>query len=417
MEAQLILKGKARPDGTHTIYLYARVSKQSVRISTKIHIQKKAWHPDKRRIKGRSDQAKRQNSLLTNILAKANQIITQYALWNKPLTPDTFKEEMAGKKLREDFLLYYERSVVSNYERGLIKEVTKKIELRVLGKIRKWRGAPTLPWLFSSINRASLEDFDRWHANHLKEKGHVGHSARRRAFTYIRKYLHLAKNEGYEFQWPFHGVKLPKTKPTPRSLSPDELKSLVSFQANPNLIYERMLERAKRIEMTPEKVPQYANPEAVRRVQRTARWFLFSCFTGVRYSDMLRLSHSNLFGEYLVFTPMKTETTSGKEVRLKLLPSVRKYIQTQKGFFFPYLTSNQKYNKALKHLGELFGAAHPLTAHQGRHTFVSVGLSIGIPAHHIKEMIGVTSIQALIPYLSTSQARLDKDVTLFVPLT
>ena len=74
----------------------------------------------------------------------------------------------------------------------------------------------------------------------------------------------------------------------------------------------------------------------------------------------------------------------------RLLPPAVEVLQ-RNSFRLPQL-SNQKYNVALKNLGDAAGIRKRLTSHMARHTFATWALHHGVPIEIVSRMLGHTDI-------------------------
>jgi len=411
---------KSKIHNGHKIYLYVCMEGKNVYIASKIYIVDGLEEWDKRyqRIRGiyeDNEEVFRKNALLKDFVGRANRIIGEHIFNREYLSPSRFKELMKNPK-GMDFLGFYEDKMNQNYKRGLIAKGTLEGEKRTLNKLRIWRKKcySSHTWYFADIDRASIDSFDAWHTRGLREKGFKGDRERRKAVKFIKKYLNLAKVEKHNFEWPFEGFKLPKYTSTTVFLEEHEVKALYHLYSDENLIWDKMLERAKYIGMPEHNIDQYVNWEGVHKTQRVLRWFLFQCFTGVRYSDLVALSWKNVERKHLRFIPQKTSASSGKQVRMLLTPIMKNLLgkrpKVKGNLIFPDVLSNQKYNAYLKTIAELAGIDKRITTHVGRHTFVCMSASRGISMKNIKDLIGVTSIKVLENYIHLSQRSIDKDM-------
>lgn len=102
-------------------------------------------------------------------------------------------------------------------------------------------------------------------------------------------------------------------------------------------------------------------PEHLDRIRNT---FLFAFYTGLRHSDLFRLSKSNIVeykGNTLIsFVPQKTDSfysKSRKKIEIVLIPEAVEIIEKYKETYYKALPviSNQKMNEALKIIGEKAG--------------------------------------------------------------
>jgi integrase len=138
--------------------------------------------------------------------------------------------------------------------------------------------------------------------------------------------------------------------------------------------------------------------------------FCFCCFTGLRYSDVLNLKRSNIKGDTIEFTSIKTAES--------LIIDLNTYSQAilDKYKNFPFkddkclpVISNQKMNEYLKELGQAAKFKSPetivyykgaeriedtfqkwqlMTTHMGRRTFVTNALFLNIPSEVIQQWTG-----------------------------
>lgn len=107
------------------------------------------------------------------------------------------------------------------------------------------------------------------------------------------------------------------------------------------------------------------------------RWmFLFVCYTGLRISDFMRLTPSLMEDDVLVIRPKKTEHSSSAEVHLpiKMLFDGKPYkIWARFNFDFPCHAKGfeLRFNICLKQIAMLAGISKKMSAHVGRHTFLT----------------------------------------------
>ena len=141
--------------------------------------------------------------------------------------------------------------------------------------------------------------------------------------------------------------------------------------------------------LTIEQVEQIESLDLGGFLGKTKDLFLFQCYTGLAFSDMLKFRLSNYSqdkdGNYLIKDKRtKTDTTYIFLLSEKALAIVMKY----KGKI-PTI-SNQKYNQHLKVLGQMIGVP-TLHSHMGRSTFASTCLNQGMAIDVLKHALGHTS--------------------------
>lgn len=146
---------------------------------------------------------------------------------------------------------------------------------------------------------------------------------------------------------------------------------------------------------------EYLTIDEVKRLQNvvcvnndTLRAFMFSCFTGLRLSDIRALQWSDIVstdtGKEIVITMKKT-----KEVVYVPLSSVAaSWLPTRKGndrvFRLPYKSS---INRRLKKWTDSVGITKNISFHTARHTFATLCLTSGADLYTTSKLLGHTNIK------------------------
>ncbi len=123
--------------------------------------------------------------------------------------------------------------------------------------------------------------------------------------------------------------------------------------------------------------------------EQTKRAFLFTCFTGLRYSDVAKLTFDEIQEEYIVFRQKKTE----EHERIKLSENALEIINQQKpahpieGKIFDL----QFHNSTILHMKKWVkkaGINKNITWHVGRHTFATLALTYDIDIYTVSKLLG-----------------------------
>lgn len=142
--------------------------------------------------------------------------------------------------------------------------------------------------------------------------------------------------------------------------------------------------------------------------------FLFSCYTGLAYSDAARLTQDYITSEngelWIKIRRMKTD----KETVIMLLPQalaiIRKYNGVKKGRLLPYIT-NQRMNSYLKLVADICEIKKELTTHVARHTFATtVTLMNGVSLEVVQKMLGHSSIRTTEIYAKLVNKRIQTEM-------
>lgn len=155
------------------------------------------------------------------------------------------------------------------------------------------------------------------------------------------------------------------------------------------------------------------------RLDQVKDIFIFSCFTGLAYTDVKKLSKSDIVigidGEYWIkIKRTKTDTRSNIPILPTAEAIIEKYskhvdvINSDK--VLPVL-SNQKMNAYLKEIADLCGISKNLTFHLARHTFATtVTLTNGVPIESVSKMLGHKSLRTTQHYAKILDRRVSDDM-------
>lgn len=158
--------------------------------------------------------------------------------------------------------------------------------------------------------------------------------------------------------------------------------------------------------------------------------FLFCCYTGLRSSDIIKLTRADCYNDYITFTTQKTGHTLTIPLNERAKAILDRYAkckpnrkQKADGITNPALpttalkTSNKHLHVMLKRVGidapthhvyyigsERFDETKPkyelVTTHTARHTFIVTAISLGIPIPVIMEWTGHSNFKNMQPYIA-----------------
>ena len=163
--------------------------------------------------------------------------------------------------------------------------------------------------------------------------------------------------------------------------------------------------KPKQIQM----LKDYRNSETIPpHFRRTLSQFLFSCYTGLRFSDIMRVTWANIYNDMLVFEPYKTRKLQ-KVVKVPLYDIHFSYIESTKGKIFDTI-SLQKTNSQLKDIAVAAGVRIHLTTHVARHTFATESLRKGIGVEVVQLLMGHKKIETTMIYVHVDDDRLRQEM-------
>lgn len=159
--------------------------------------------------------------------------------------------------------------------------------------------------------------------------------------------------------------------------------------------------------------------------------FLFACYTGLRYSDILNLRYANVTDGHIAVTAHKTDNCIRIPLNNSCREILKKYMRPDcKGddTIFP-CPALQKMNSHLKTLCRLAGITTEITivsyhgenriqetvskcdkmsTHAGRRTFISLAIANGVPPQVVMKMTGKRTIKSLQVYIHISDEPQEK---------
>lgn len=125
--------------------------------------------------------------------------------------------------------------------------------------------------------------------------------------------------------------------------------------------------------------------------QNVLQYFLFACYTGLRFSDVEQFNTDMIVNNKISIAMEKTNET----VVIPVLPQAKKLLPVAKQF---NVTSNQKTNDAIKGIMQIAEIKKTISFHCARHTFATVAISSGIPVEVISKLLGHNDLKTTMIY-------------------
>jgi len=114
--------------------------------------------------------------------------------------------------------------------------------------------------------------------------------------------------------------------------------------------------------------------------------FLFQCYTGMAFSDMMAFSLDKCQRDGALVTYSAPRVKTGVMFYIRVLPKALT-IAEKYGGRFPQV-ADQTCNSNLKTIANVTGISKRLTTHVGRHTFATWMLRHGVPIEKVSKMLG-----------------------------
>ena len=234
----------------------------------------------------------------------------------------------------------------------------------------------------------------------------------------VRTMIRLAiKNEDFPGEYyPFHNFPIAnsETELTSRDfLEPEEilrLEALLRSYVPPS----KPIFQVNKAEWKEREENGMLNPGEYE----TLRYFLFACYTGLRFKDVFNLDMREHVKQKWVTNPLTKQRklryyidiqAMHKTSKPLIVPLIDKAMQLieigKEGKVFPVI-SNQKTNKHLKYISKLSGIDKYLTFHVARHSFATTCFTYGIPDRVGQELLGHKSEKFIKVYAHLTQNHL-----------
>jgi len=192
------------------------------------------------------------------------------------------------------------------------------------------------------------------------------------------------------------------------------------LEKDPFMNYKVKIRDTNRTYLTEEELNRIAEKKlSIERLSLVRDIFLFSCYTGLSYSDVAKLTPSDIAtgidGGKWVFT---TRTKTGIPSRIPLLPPALAILDlytnhpvaVNVGSCLPVF-SNQRMNSYLKEIADSCDIHKELTFHCARHTFATtITLTNGVPMETVSTMLGHKSIRTTQQYAKIVDKKVSEDM-------
>lgn len=352
------------------------------------------WDVNMKKVLGNSKEARQINHLINQTQSKLYDIYQELKYKEKLVTAKLIKAKFFGEdedsKTLQEIIEYHSRKIENTLSKGTVRNfgVTENYINRFLNKKLK-----TTDVFLKQLNYKFVSDFETFLLNYYP-KGHpksMSHNTVMKHIQRLRKIITLA----YHIEWidkdPFIRWK-PTFERTQREfLSTNELSNLETYEF------------------------------PIERLDRVRDLFVFSCYTGISYTDIVKLTLDHVMigmdGNKWIFT--KRQKT-GTPVKIPLLDKANAIIEKYKEnpvtvyseTLLPVL-SNEKINLYLKEIADAVGIKKNLTFHMARHTFATtVTLSNGVPIETVSKLLGHTKLATTQIYARVLDRKISDDMNM-----
>ena len=387
----IVRPARKNKNGEVPIYLRVVIGGRRLDVTTKVFIEAKHWSREYGKMKNTTDEARRVNEILDGFKLKAFDYQRELMSENKPVCVENLRMKWYGKSLDRPRMLM---EIFEQHNKQMSALVNREFSPLTLERYEtsKRHTEAFMLWKYkvSDINIKSLKyefiaDYEFW----LKSERKCDHNTTVKYLSNFKKIVNICIKNGWLDRDPFFGYKMTKREIERPFLTQDELNRLS------------------------------AKIFLIDRVSNVRDIFLFSCYTGLAYVDVLQLTRAEIAigidGEKWIYTSrQKTDTST----RIPLLPPALEILERYKDDpqcineerLLPVL-SNQKMNAYLKEIADLCGITKKMTTHTARHTFATtVTLTNGVPIETVSKMLGHRNLKTTQHYAKILDKKVSEDM-------
>ncbi|QED38946.1 site-specific integrase [Antarcticibacterium arcticum] len=386
------VKNEKGETGRGIIYARITVNQKRVLVSLKRKILLKLWDSGRKRAKGHSVDARQLNQYLDSVQSRFFHCYQELTSKGKKVTAKLIKAVYLGdgenSKTLQELIQYHSRKIESTLASGTIRNfgITEGYINKFLAKEKN-----TTDVYLRELDYKFLCDFQNFLLEYYPKKHprEMSHNTVMKHIQRLRKIIRLA----YHLEWidkdPFMRWKTTFEKKEREFLSPNELSNLETYEF------------------------------PIERLDRVRDLFVFSCYTGISYVDIMGLSLDNISlgidgNNWIMTKRQKTKTSIKIPLLDPALHLIKKYsdhpMTIITGTLLPVIT-NEKLNVYLKEVALLCGLKKNLTFHMARHTFATtVTLSNGVPIETVSKLLGHTKIATTQIYARVLEKKVSEDM-------
>lgn len=354
--AFLLRTNHRQKDGRLGIYLRFTLHRKLHLISLGLSVGEKYWNTRKQRVNDAAPDSFNINTLLEVYQEKARGILLEYRINRRVLTFERFRQHFLDDHYASESFYDYVAGQIK-VSAGVLGAGTLKGYRDQLNKLKDYRGSLT----FSEIDHTFLRGYENFLATEREKVNN--RNTINKSLSFLRTMLNRAKKDGLIQGHVFEqGAKVGRIEGDRQFLTLDELAVLEGL---------------------------YQGNTLKRNQQEVLRYFLFACYTGLRYGDLRNLRHKDL--ENNKWIALKTEKT-GEPVRIPLIPKAKALLPEKTFDNAPIfrVQTNQSSNRKLKEIMEVASINKTISMHCARHTFGTASLDLGIPLEVIQSILGHT---------------------------
>ncbi|MEO2061923.1 MAG: site-specific integrase [Christiangramia sp.] len=384
---------KSRSNKSSESDIYLRISVDNKRSAMTINrkVDPRKWHSKSEKMLGKSPEAIELNNYINVIRNRIKNIHQDLIEKKKSVSSKSILDEFKGinkKKPKMTLEVFKEHNEQMDRLSG--KSISKSTAKRywtcynhVKQFINEELKSPDYP--MNDINHQFITRFEYF----LKTKRECNHNSALKYVNNFKKIIRIALANQWMDRDPFYNYKVQFETVEREYLNEEEVQKLIDKDLH------------------------------LDRLKLVRDMFVFSCYTGLAYSDVKKLSSADITkgidgGKWIRIKRTKTKSLSSiplLPVAEEILERYKDHPEVKDGKYVLPVLSNQKSNAFLKEIAALCGINKPLTTHLARHTFATtITLTNGVPIESVSKMLGHQDLRTTQHYAKIVDRKISDDM-------
>lgn len=383
-------KDRANAQGLVPIMIRITINKEMVQFNSMLEVSPKLWDTKQGRATGRTTESMNLNRQLDYIRSKIDGIYSKELYEKGYISPTTIKNLLQGKDPNRKTLLEYFELHNEQYKLKVGNRTSETTYNRYV--LTKDRLTQFLTYKYN-VNDISMLDTDYLLIENF--------------YAYLCNQCGCSNNTSMKFMQRF------------RTVFNFIVNTGCVIKIDPFANFRFHTEKVNREILSQQDIDKiYAKEFATDRLSQVRDVFVFQCYTGLSFIDVLNLTEDEIrlaFDDQYWIMTSRVKTNEVVNVPLLAIPLqiVEKYKSRRNqnnGKLLP-VSTNQKMNEYLKEIATICNIKIKLSTHVARHTFATtVALANGVPLESVSKMLGHRSLKTTQIYAKVLDTKVSQDM-------
>jgi len=360
-------------DGSKTVNLRITINRKVAYFSLKIKVAQNCWNEKNATVLKRDHQFFQKNNLIRKYKVKAESIVYDYTLQGKSLSVSEFKQQFYNNTYGTNSFYEFIESDIKKSAKTLAKETLKGYKSQ-LNKLKSFKSELNFTDVdFSFIRSYEVEMLQINNRNTVNK-----------SLTFIKTFINKAIDQNvFKGKNPFDKYSISRVQGKRDYLTINEVEKLE------NLLFNDQLKANKK---------------------RVLKYFLFCCYTGLRYTDIKLLKFKDIQTEYYNNKDSKIIKIDMHKTKKPVSIPILSFAESLISYPEPFINemtvfnvmSSQPTNRYLKEIAKQAGINKHVSFHVARHTFATNSIEYGIPIEVISQILGHSDLKTTQIYAKVS---------------